>query len=58
MDVMDVICAFCELGREEERERLEALGERRVRKYTYTLPSGRKVIVVLDDESELVGVPA
>jgi hypothetical protein len=58
MDVMDVICAFCELGREGEKERLEASGERRVKKYTYTLPSGRKVIVVLDDESELVGVPA
>ena len=58
MDVMDVICAFCELGREEERVRLEASGERHLRKYTYTLPSGRKVIVVLDDESELVGMPA
>lgn len=58
MDVMDVICAFCELGREEEREGLEASGERHLRKYTYMLPSGRKVIVVLDDESELVGMPA
>ena len=58
MDVMDVICAFCELGREEEKEHPEASRERHVRKYTYTLPSGRKVIVVLDDESELVGVPA
>jgi hypothetical protein len=58
MDVMDVICAFCELGREEEGEHLEAPGERHLRKYTYTLPSGRRVIVVLDDESELVGVPA
>ena len=58
MDVLDVICAFCELGREEEKERLETSGERQVRKYTYTLPSGRKVIVVVDDESELVGVPA
>lgn len=58
MDVMDVICAFCELGREEEKERLEPSGERAVRKYTYTLPSGRKVIVVVDDESELVAVPS
>lgn len=55
---MDVICALCEMGRMEEKERVRVPVERAVRKYTYELPSGRKLTVVTDDEGELVGVPA
>ena len=33
-------------------------GDRKSRKYSYVLPSGRKMIVVLDEESDLVAVPS
>lgn len=58
MDVRDVICAFCEMGREEEKERVRVPVERAMNKYTYELPSGRKVTVVMDDEGEVVGALA
>lgn len=32
-------------------------GDRKPRKYSYVLPSGRKMIVVLDEESDRVLVP-
>ena len=55
MDVTDVICALCDMGQTEEKERVLVPVERALRKYTYELPSGRKVTVVMDDEGELVG---
>lgn len=55
---MDVICAFCEMGRVEEKECVRVPVERAVRKYTYELPSGRKVTVVMDDGGELIGALA
>jgi hypothetical protein len=46
------------MGREEEKERVRVPVERAMNKYTYELPSGRKVTVVMDDEGEVVGALA
>ena len=46
---------------EREQEALKrswgTSGDRKSRKYYYVLPSGRKMIVVLDEESDQVLVP-
>jgi hypothetical protein len=46
--------------REEEStlKRAEISVRKMTKKYVYTLPSGRRMIVVLDDESELTPVAA
>ena len=58
MDTKDAICALCERKLEDRTERLEVSVDRVVRKYVYVLPSGRKVKVLVYDESELVGKAA
>jgi hypothetical protein len=46
---MEVVEREQEFGKLRRGDR----GDRPLRKYAYVLPSGRRVIVVVDDESEL-----
>lgn len=52
---MDREIAMEVLEREQELGNLRRYdnGDRPLRKYAYVLPSGRRMIVVLDEESEL-----
>ncbi len=54
MDTKDALCALCEKKLEERPDTIKVSVARAVKKYTYELPSGRKVKVVAYDESELV----
>jgi hypothetical protein len=54
----EIACAVEEKEEESTLRRAEISVRNMLRKYVYTLPSGRKMTVVLDDESELTPVAA
>jgi len=54
----EIAWAVAEKEEESTLKRAEVSVRKMLKKYVYTLPSGRRMIVVLDDESELTLVAA
>jgi len=54
----EIAWAVEERGEESTLKRAEISVRKMLRKYVYILPSGRRMIVVMDDEAELAPVAA
>lgn len=55
---MEAVCVMCGMELEARQNPLRVSVERAVRKYTYVLPSGRKIKVVVDNDTEPARVQA
>ena len=55
---MEAVCVMCGMELEARQNPLRVSVERVVRKHTYVLPSGRKIKVVVDNDTEPARVQA